>query len=352
MENTITINGSEGEGGGQILRTAMSLAAITGQPLIIDHIRAGRKKPGLMRQHLTCVRAVASICGGELEGDEPGSQQLGFTPGAVQAGDYRFAVGSAGSACLVAQTVLPVLLSVAGASTCRFAGGTHNPMAPPFDFLQQCFLPILAKMGLLYEAELRQYGFYPAGGGEFSLAIQPPVRLLPLSLLERGELSEHCITAVAANLPVSIARREAITAGKKLQWPQSSLRIVELNKPTDGVIGSVGPGNMLSACVRHSHGCEMVAGFGEKGLSAERVARRVAGQMQRYIDSGAVIGEHLADQLLLPMALAGSGEFTTTEPSMHSRSNAEVIQRFLPVRIVMEAMGEKLWRVTVVSIEN
>ena len=346
MKDMIFIDGSKGEGGGQILRSALSLSAITNTPLTIENIRAARKKPGLMRQHLTAARAVARVCNGQLQGDELGSQQLTLLPGEVTAGYYEFSISTAGSACLVAQTVLPVLLAVPQPSKLRFTGGTHNPMAPPFDFFQQSFLPMLKNMGLEFEAELQQYGFYPAGGGAFTLAITPPERLKPLHMLERGPLHGHKVEAVVAHLSSNIAAREVGTICKKLAWPKSCTHITSIGKPGEGAIGSNGPGNMVAASIQHQYGYEMVVGFGERGLSAERVAKRVAGQMRRYIDSEAVVGEYLADQLLLPLALAGGGGFTTTEPSQHTLSNIAVIEQFLPVRFACEKLTEKCWQVS------
>ena len=189
----LTIDGSMGEGGGQILRSSLALSLVSSTPFRITSIRRGRKKPGLMRQHLTAVRAAAEISGAELSGDAIGSTELTFRPGTVRGGDYRFATGGAGSTTLVFQTVLyPLLLATDTPSTLRFEGGTHNPMAPPFDFIERSFLPLLARMVAPAAAEtfatvaLDRCGFYPAGGGAWSASLTPVRGLTHLSLLERG----------------------------------------------------------------------------------------------------------------------------------------------------------------------
>ncbi len=185
----ITIDGSQGEGGGQVLRTSLGLSLVTGKAFRIEKIRAGREKPGLLRQHLTAVRAAAQVGGAKVSGDEIGSRTLAFEPEQVRGGEYEFAVGTAGSATLVLQTVLPALIVAGGPSRLTLKGGTHNPWSPPFDFLQKAFLPLLERMGAKVTAELIRPGFYPAGGGEFTVEIQPVPggRLQPLDLLERGE---------------------------------------------------------------------------------------------------------------------------------------------------------------------
>jgi RNA 3'-terminal phosphate cyclase (ATP) len=203
----ITIDGSTGEGGGQVLRTSLGLSLVTGRPFRIENIRAGRQKPGLMRQHLTAVRAAAQISNATLSGDEIGSRELHFEPGAVKHGSYEFAVGTAGSATLVLQTVLPGLIVAQGPSQLTLKGGTHNPWSPPFDFLAKVFLPLLARMGANVTVKLVRPGFYPAGGGEFTVDIQPATdgRLRPLELMERGEIIGRHARAIVARLPDQIA---------------------------------------------------------------------------------------------------------------------------------------------------
>src|SRR5688572_16449750 len=183
----ITIDGSMGEGGGQVLRTSLALSLVTGKPFRIEKIRAGREKPGLLRQHLTAVNAAAAVGGAHVEGAALGSRELDFRPGPAKPGEYRFAVGTAGSATLVLQAVLPALLTARGASTLVLEGGTHNPFAPPFDFLDKAFLPLLRRMGARVEVALERPGFYPAGGGRFQVRVEPVERLERLDLPSRGD---------------------------------------------------------------------------------------------------------------------------------------------------------------------
>src|SRR5262245_1101885 len=202
------IDGSQGEGGGQILRTALALSLVTGTPFRLEKIRAGRDRPGLLRQHLTAVTAAVEIGSATADGVALGSPELVFRPGPVRPGTYRFAVGTAGSAGLVLQTVLPPLLGAAGSSTIVVEGGTHNRHAPPFDFLDRAFLPLLARMGARVRATLDRPGFYPAGGGQLTVEVTPTPALAPLTLLERGAARRRRARAVVANLPAAIAHRE------------------------------------------------------------------------------------------------------------------------------------------------
>src|SRR5262245_29250478 len=251
----LTVDGSQGEGGGQILRTSLSLSLVTGTPFRIERIRAGRAKPGLLRQHLTAVMAAAKVGGADVDGAVPGSNELVFRPRRVEPGTYRFAVGTAGSACLVLQTVLPPLLLAEGASLLTLEGGTHNPGAPPFDFVARAFLPRLAAMGARVRATLERPGFYPAGGGQMAVAIEPTSALQPLSLLERGEIRRRHGRAVVANLPQSIARRELATLKEKLGWAEAEL---ETAVAADGVRG---PGNVVMLEIESAHVTEVFTGF-------------------------------------------------------------------------------------------
>jgi RNA 3'-terminal phosphate cyclase (ATP) len=289
---TIQIDGSIG--GGQVLRSALSLSVLTGQSFVIESIRSQRKRSGLMRQHLTAVRAAAQICGAELVGDELGSTRLEFRPGPVVPGSYRFVVGSAGSACLVLQTVLPPLVLASAKSELVFEGGTHNPLAPPYPYLDAVVLPIWERMGVGITRNLLRAGFNPAGGGKFEVAITPTKRLAPVSLLARGALVRLSAVALVANLPQHVAERELAVLEQELAIPKSELHI---RTPEAG-----GPGNALWASAEFEHITELMVDFGEQGLRAEALAHRVAKGMNTYLKSDAVVGEHLADQLLIPLA--------------------------------------------------
>jgi RNA 3'-terminal phosphate cyclase (ATP) len=331
----LQIDGSQGEGGGQILRSALALAICTQQPFRITQIRANREKPGLMRQHLTAVRAAAEICGGEIEGAELGAQTLTFRPGALQAGRYSFAIGTAGSCTLVLQTILPPLLFAAAPSEIRISGGTHNRASPPFDFLQRTFVPLLARMGAQVDLELVQPGFYPKGGGLLRTLITPVQRLNPLELHERGERMHSYAEAYISALPIHIAQRELEIVGQMLNWPAEQLLL-------RGLSNDVGPGNALTLTLPHANVTEVITAFGERGVRAETLAKEAALGARAYLAASAPVGEHLADQLLVPLALAGGGSFTATQVTPHLRSNALVIEKFTDRRVRMEtnATGE------------
>ena len=345
-KNEIIIDGSEGEGGGQVLRTSLSLSAITGKAVRIENVRGRRKKPGLFRQHLTAFKAAAEICGATMEGAELGSSEIAFHPGKIKGGDYEFSIGSAGATNLVAQTILPILSNADTASNVKITGGTHNQWAPTFDFLDQAFLPQYRKMGGRASAELDAYGFYPAGGGAIRMAVKPTKETRALSLEDRGERTGESVVAIVANLGAGIANRELKTLLKALNLKPEQGEIIHAEGP--------GPGNAVTLFLKHENITEVFIGLGEHGVRAETVAKKVAAQAQKYLPakdgSGQIktaVGEHLADQLLLPMALFGGGVFTTTDISQHTRTNIDIIERFLDVDIRMTQLGRKCWRVEV-----
>ncbi len=338
----IVIDGSEGEGGGQVLRTALSLSLVTGRPFRIEKIRANRSRPGVMRQHVTAVEAACEIGGAECDELAVGASELSFVPGKVSPGEHRFAVGTAGSTSLVLQTILPPLMLADAPSSLVLEGGTHNIYAPPFDFLDKVFLPVLNRMGPRVSAKLARWGFYPAGGGRIEVEIEPSPALSRLDLLERGELRSVLARAVVAALPGDIAVRELESVEKILGWPEESRRIEQLPERT-------GPGNILMLEAVFDHATELVSGFGQLGVPAQTVGEKAAKRMAGYLASSAVAGPYLADQLLLPMALAGGGSFTTVKPSKHSRTGAEVIARFLDASIRFEEKEDGCHLVTVES---
>ena len=324
----LELDGSMGEGGGQILRSSLALSMVTGTPIRIRNIRARRPRPGLMRQHLTAVQAAARVSGAEVDGAEVGSREVAFAPGEVRPGEHRFDIGTAGSTTLILQTLLPALLRAPGPSVVVLEGGTHNPQAPPFDFLDRSFLPLVRRMGARIEAVLERPGFYPAGGGRMRVRIGPAGKLTGLELLERGEIRRRRATALLSALPRHIAERELRHVERETGWPPSSLEIREVDSP--------GPGNILLLELESEAVTEVFAGFGEKGVPAEAVADRALRELRRYLDAGVPVGEHLADQLLLPLALAGSGTFATLPLSLHATTQVDLIPRFLDVRIEVE----------------
>lgn len=336
----IIIDGSEGEGGGQIVRNACALSLVTGQPFRITNVRGGREKPGLMRQHVTAVEAALAIGGAVCEGLTVGSSEITFTPGRVVPGDYHFAVGTAGSTGLVLQTVLMPLVLAGGPSRLVLEGGTHNMLAPPFDFIARAFLPIVNRMGPRVEAKLVRHGFYPRGGGRIEVEINP-APLAAIDCSTRGALVDRSGTAIFTGLPFDIADREIKVASKALaDWPVEAFAVREL--PAEQ-----GPGTILLLEAAFEHVTEIVSGFGKLGVSAERLASTAANRMAGYLASDAFAGPYLADQLLLPFALAGGGSFTTVKPSQHSLTAADIIERFTGRRTTFELQENGTHRVTI-----
>jgi RNA 3'-terminal phosphate cyclase (ATP) len=329
----IQLDGAAGEGGGQILRTALSLSMITGKPFRIENIRAGRAKPGLLRQHLTAVSAAAEGCGASVDGAALGSKALSFTPGAVRSGEYKFAVGTAGSATLVLQTLLPALMVAEGRSVVSIEGGTHNMAAPPFDFLKKTFLPLVGRMGPEITIRLDRYGFYPAGGGCISVEIDPAERLAELHLPMAMECTEITATAIVANLPRHIAARELAAVAERLEIATGGLETVETKN-------SVGPGNVLMVECHAAEVVHVFTGFGKVGVSAEAVAGEAISQARKFLNCKVSADEHLADQLLLPMALGG-GSFSTSALSRHSWTNMSVIREFLRIDFAVRESGDE-----------
>jgi RNA 3'-terminal phosphate cyclase (ATP) len=341
----IKIDGSQGEGGGQILRSSVALSTVTGTPVSITNIRAGRKKPGLMRQHLTAMRAAAEICDAELAGAELGSGELVFTPGTIQGGDFSFQVGTAGSTTLVLQTVLPALLIADTASTVTLDGGTHNPFAPPFPFLANAYLPLLNRMGVNVTAELIRPGFYPAGGGSIRVSIEPCTELRSLELVERGKIVDRRVRAICANLSPTIGERECRVIKRKTNWDDSCFEV-------DVISDSAGPGNVIIVELESVNVTEVFTAFGQVGRKAEHVARDVARDVQRYIKADVPVGEYLADQLLQPMAIGKSkgnagGCFRTMTLSRHSTTHIDIIRKFLDVEIDVETVDKHDVRVRI-----
>src|SRR5258705_766336 len=329
----IRIDGSFGEGGGQILRTSLSLSLATGKAFRIEKVRAGRERPGLLRQHLTAILAAAEVGGAEVQGANLGSTELTFSPGPVRAGEYRFSVGTAGSGTLVFQTVLPALMLASEPSRIVIEGGTHNNAAPPFDFLARTFLPLVERMGPKVQLQLERYGFYPAGGGRFCADVHPVKALDSIQIAERGEIVSRRAIGVVANLPRHIAQREVETVGKMLNWGPEAFSVEESRN-------SAGPGNIVMIEIGSADVTEIFSAFGQVGLSAEKVASIAARDARGYLVARTAAGEHLTDQLLLPLALAGAGSFTADKINMHARTNMKIISEFLPVRFELrEAEG-------------
>jgi RNA 3'-terminal phosphate cyclase (ATP) len=333
----LTIDGSQGEGGGQIIRTSCALSLITGKAFRIFNVRARRDKPGLQRQHLTAVNSAAQIGRARVEGAGVGAREFTFVPGEVAPGEYSFSIGTAGSTTLVLQTVLPPLLTAGAPSLLTLEGGTHNVHAPPFEFLQKTFLPLVSRMGPRVSIELERYGFYPPGGGRFSVIVEPAPALERLDINARGEIRSQRARALVVNIPSHIGERELAVVREKLNWSDAELQLETSKNALSG-------GNVLTIEFESEHLTEIVTGMGERGVRAEVVAERAVSEAQQYLDDGAPVGAHLADQLLIPLSLAGGGSFTTGQPSLHTTTNIEIVKKFLDVEISSEQVSERRWK--------
>jgi RNA 3'-terminal phosphate cyclase (ATP) len=326
----VVIDGSRGEGGGQILRTSLALSILTGRPLHMHRIRAGRKKPDLQRQHIVCVQAAAQLCGGYSSKLEVGTSELEFTPGDTWPTQMRLDIGTAGSTTLVIQTILVPVLATGRALRAVIIGGTHNPMAPPFEFLDRVFVPHLRKMGGNVTLLLEKRGLMPNGGGRIVLDIAPS-KLVPLDVIDAGRVIARKATAIVAKIPRHVGEREVAVAQERLDSPV--VDVIEL--PNDG------PHNVFMAEVELESGArDLVTNHGRRGYPAEDVATDALDELEKFIDAGVPVGECLADQLLLPMAVARGGKFRTIAPlSLHTHTNIETIQHFLDVSIRVEESG-------------
>lgn len=341
----LTIDGSYGEGGGQILRTCLSLAAILGRPVRIVNIRAGRKQPGLRPQHVQAVKAAAAVCDARLQGVHEHSRELLFEPRSVpRSGSYRFEIGTAGSATLVLQTVL-IPLSLAGQpSEVTVRGGTHVAWSPPFHYLAEVYLPAIAPLGFRAEATLVRWGFYPRGGGEIVLKIWPhdtPGAVTPAWARPRGALRRLLVLSAAAQVGKQVAARQAKRAYNRLTAVglQPEARLINPR--------SAGPGTCLFVLAEYEGGVRAgFTGFGRRGYPAERVADDAVDLFLRHQRTTAAVDRYLADQLVLPLAMAGQPlSYETSAITQHLLTNVWVVTRFLDCRFEVEGAQDEVGRV-------
>ena len=332
----VVIDGSSGEGGGQILRTALAVSMVTGQPFRIKDIREKRKKPGLLRSHVAMIEAAAQLCSAGFDGAALGSGQLTFFPGDVVAGGHKFRVPSTVSAGLVLQTILPVLCLAKGDSSVVVEGGTGNSGAPPFDFLAKSYLPQISKMGpkVTLQTEVAQDA--AVGLGRLKMSVESAVIFRPVSLLERGVPMQKNAMRSVVGLSGHRSGDEVDALERTLGMARESMKAEET-----GRAGSV----MLE--MSYEGVTEVFTAFGRAGQSNELLAADAAKQARRYVESSAAVCEFLGDQLLLPMALAGGGRFTTTRVSPHARANMVTIREFLGVEFWTERVGDGAWMVEV-----
>lgn len=321
----IRIDGSAGEGGGQILRTALSLSAVTGKPFSLANIRAGRGNPGLQRQHLASVRAVAEVCGAKADGAGIGSSRLVFEPGkipgGIAGGKFEVDVGSAGSVVLVAQAALPALFSAQHESELEIGGGTHVPGAPTYDYFENVFLPALGEFGLHAKSSMIRAGFYPKGGGEIVVRVKPGKP--KAADFERALEGNEKIFAkiISSKLPSHVIEREKAEIERAFAGAAAEAKEVEASCP----------GNAVSVW----SGFRGASALGKVGVGAERVAGEACDFLKKEIGAGAWADLHLADQLMPYLALSGGGELRVSEVSHHARTNAGIISLFLGARFNM-----------------
>jgi len=400
-DGMVEIDGSRGEGGGQILRTSLALAMITGRPLRMRRIRAGRAKPGLRRQHLACVEAAAQLSHAEVRGATLGSQDLTFVPRPITGGELIVAptgefprpvtegerssagqgpratlargnpsgaskavgvptpreltsfvdIGTAGSTTLVVQTILVPAIAAGKPFRAVIRGGTHNPLAPPFDFLDRVYLPHLRAMGADVTLALDRHGFASGGGdrgdrgkhgergepgerhhGQLTVTVGASDALRPIEVVAAGPITGRHATAIIARLPTHVAEREHAIVQERLGFAPIECEVREVRNG--------GPANVLLLEIERAESRELVSAFGEKGLRAELVAQRACDELTAFLAAGVPVGEHLADQLVLPLAVAGGGRFRSAPLSLHATTNIETIRQFLDVAIRVEPDGD------------
>jgi len=330
QEGLIEIDGSYGEGGGQILRTALAFSAILKRPFSIHHIRSKRNNPGLQAQHLEAVEALSRITEAQTEGVKFGSQKITFIPQKILPGDYQFEVRTAGSAALLLQAVFLPLCLTNEKSRLTLVGGTHVPWSPSFQYLSEVFLPILQWMEVSANAAIEKWGFYPKGGGKIQLEINPVRELKPISLVERGLLKKIRGISASSNLPKHVAERQK---EQTLNRIRRELKIdAEITIQQD--VPSNGPGSFLFLLAEYE---KIFAGFsslGARGKLAEKVADEAVDSLKDYMESDGCIDPHLADQIIPFMAMAkGNSSFTTTQMTEHLITNLWVIAHFLEVKV-------------------
>jgi RNA 3'-terminal phosphate cyclase (ATP) len=335
-EGIVEIDGSYGEGGGQILRTALALSAILRKGFTIHHIRSKRKTPGLQAQHLKALEALARITEAHTEGIKFGSQRVLFFPQMILPGDYQWEVGTAGSVTLLLQAILLPLCLAQGTSRLTLTGGTHVPWSPSFHYLSEVLLPTLRLMGVSADATIEKWGWYPKGGGKIQLKINPIHELRPISLLKRGPLKKIRGLSAISNLPKHVADRQKEHTLKRIQ---EELDIdADIDVAYD--VPSNGPGSFLFLMSEHERALAGFSSLGSRGKPAEKVADEPIGALKDYLGSEGCIDPYLADQLVPFMAFAGGDcSFTTTQITEHLTTNLWVLQHFSEAKIMKS--GEK-----------
>jgi RNA 3'-terminal phosphate cyclase (ATP) len=338
----IEIDGSYGEAGGQILRTALSLSCVLGKPFRMFNIRKGRSRPGLMPQHLMCVRALAQICGASVKGDEVGSMELIYIPSKPKSGDYAFDIGTAGSTSLLLQAILPPLVFSKNKSSITLTGGTHVPFSPPFHYISDVFVPMLCRLGIELNISVERYGFYPKGGGRIRVEVHPSGGAKAINLVKRGEIDRITGISGVVNLPLSIAERQKNAAIEMLSSNGLHAEIDLLSAE------AFGRGTFVFL---KAETAECIAGFsslGERGKKAETVGSEAAEELIGYYYADACLDPHLADQIVpyLPFA-DGPSSFTTSRLTGHLMTNLWAIEKFTGLSYSIEGEEGKPGKVVI-----
>ena len=339
MVEYLEIDGAIGEGGGQVLRTALSLSVIEQIPIFIYNIRKRRKVSGLRPQHVSSVKAAAKICGAKVRGVEVGSEEVEFIPGRVAHQNLKIDVHTAGAVSLVLQTIVYPLGFAKGTSNIIIMGGTHVPWSPSYHYLIYQWLHYMERIGFSIKLSMQKAGFYPHGGGKINVKVKPIGTIKPLQLDERGRLEEINGISAVVNLPLTIAarQRQRVVAKLGAKYPLSDIRLKSLP-----ALSKV-KGTMILLLAKFSNSQACYFSLGEKGKPAERVADEVIAQMERFIATDGVIDEYLSDQLLIPLVYAkGKSFFRTPRITNHIVTNADVIQMMTGAKIIIRGMiGEE-----------
>ncbi len=345
----LKIDGSYGEGGGQILRTSLSLSVLTSQPIEIFNIRAKRKNPGLQSQHLAAVRAAEKISQAKVAGAKIGSKLLYFEPRKIKFGRYEFDIGTAGSTTLVAQTILLPLAFAKHPSEILIIGGTHNPLAPPFHYFSEVFLPMIEKLGVCAEAKLERYGFYPKGGGRVRLFIEPTGKIEVKDFLERGNLEELSCLSIVANLPIEIAERQKQSAIERLRslfsssqehWNKQLIENIKVEQ-----VRALNPGTFIFLKIKFTNVLVGFSSLGESGKPAEKVGQEAAEQFIKYYQSGKCLDPYLVDQIILYLAISKKPfAFTVSRLTNHLLTHLWLLEKFLNVKIKVIESENKISR--------
>jgi RNA 3'-terminal phosphate cyclase (ATP) len=335
-ETFITIDGSYGEGGGQILRSALSLAMLTRQSLKLVNIRSGRKKPGLRPQHLASVQACATISRARLAGAELGSKAFTFSPAATNPGSYTFSIGTAGAATLVLQTLIPPLSTAEEKSNLVVSGGTHVPWSPPYHYFEQVFAAVINRLGFKCHPAIRHWGWYPKGGGEIQVRVQPRESLKSMFLDKPFELRHVSGLSASSKLPEHVRVRQKKQVQMRLQQVGVTSEIELLDIP------AMNPGSLVFLCAQGKNSFAGFSALGARGKPAEQVADEAAEALICFLDGEAALDPHLADQILIYLAVTpGQHRFTTSRITQHLLTNAWVVEKFLPVKFeVTGALGD------------